>query len=301
MKRLHREIHMPKKHLAIALACFLASGCTSAMQTKNFRVVTDPRDAVIKVVSGLGQHEKKYATPAEITMEIPREPRFAARASLMISKEHCKTVVLRVLDIPDDDTLKVKLECDQHIPDQPVKTSYQMRYRLLAPVPADKLKHQLAYHMLETSPSDEIRFQDQTISISFSVGARTFGMNLHNLASHPLKILWRLAAYTDVQRRPYRIMHSGIRYQDRNNPIPDKVVASGGSVQETITPIERVYVSPQMGAYEIMPLFTRLGDDGAGLKGKTFNLFIPIEINRTIIPYNFKIEITDVDKATAKD
>jgi hypothetical protein len=96
-------------------------------------------------------------------------------------------------------------------------------------------------------------------------------------------------------------MHSGIRHQDRNNPMLDQVVPSGGSVQEAITPVKHVYVSPQTGAYEIMPLFIRLGDDSAGLKGKVFNLFIPIEINRTIIPYNFKIEITDVEKATSKD
>jgi hypothetical protein len=36
------------------------------------------------------------------------------------------------------------------------------------------------------------------------------------------------------------------------------------------------------------------------LKGNIIILFIPVEINRQIIPYNFKIEITDSVKETIK-
>jgi hypothetical protein len=73
---------------------------------------------------------------------------------------------------------------------------------------------------------------------------------------------------------------------------------SRNSVQETITPISNVYVSSQTRGYEVKPLFPR--DAGPGLKGKTFILFIPMEINRSITSYNFKIEITEVTKEAAQ-
>jgi len=85
-----------------------------------------------------------------------------------------------------------------------------------------------------------------------------------------------------------------VSYQDRNNFIPDQIILSGNSVQESLIPISNVYVSPQTKNYEIKPLFPR--EAGAGLKGKIFTLFIPIEINRSINPYNFTIEIVDVAK-----
>jgi hypothetical protein len=59
-------------------------------------------------------------------------------------------------------------------------------------------------------------------------------------------------------------------------------------------------VSRQKGGYDIKPLFSLGSEAAAGLKGKSFNLFIPVEINRQIIPYNFKIEILDLIKDTIK-
>ena len=42
-----------------------------------------------------------------------------------------------------------------------------------------------------------------------------------------------------------------------------------------------------------------LATDRTEVKGKTVILFVPVEINRQIIPYNFKIEITDAVKETS--
>ena len=57
---------------------------------------------------------------------------------------------------------------------------------------------------------------------------------------------------------------------------------------------------PERKGYDMRPLFPLESDDAAGLKGKSVILFIPVEINRQIIPYNFKIEITDSVKEGVK-
>jgi hypothetical protein len=115
-----------------------------------------------------------------------------------------------------------------------------------------------------------------------------------------LNILWDRAEYTGVNGQPQRVMHSGVRFQDRHNPIPNQVVLSRGSVQEAVYPISNVYMLPQRKGYDIRPLFQLESEDAAGLKGKNIILFIPVEINRQIIPYNFKIEIMDAVKEVSK-
>jgi hypothetical protein len=263
------------KILVFALAGFLASGCSSvSVVTKNFKVITDPPDSIIRVVSGTEQKEEKFSSPAIITAEVPKDPALAARAFLEVSKDKYKPTTITLRHLNDGDTIRVKLE--KIIP-------YQLKYRLLAP-----------------TQSDELKFQDKAISISFTVNEQAFQMGLTNLTAYPLKIRWQSAEYTDVYGRQRRLMHSGVPFQERNNPIPDQTVLPGKSLQETVTPIENVSVSPQTGGYVVKPLFARDGEIITGLKGKTFNLFIPIEIDRQINPYNFKIEIIDVMKEAMK-
>lgn len=259
-----------KKYLIIALLCLLASGCTSAVITKNIKVIADPPDSDISVVSGVDLQKQKYRSPAAITVAVPKDPALASKAMLEVSRDKYKLKTIPLRHINDGDTIRVKLE---------KIITYQLKYRLLVP-----------------AQSDEIKFQDKAISISFTIGEQAFQMGLTNRGSQPLKIRWQSAEYTDVHGQPRRLMHSGIPYPERNNPIPDQVVLPGKSLQEAVTPIENVSVSPQTRGYVVKPLFVRDGDGAAGLKGKIFNLFIPIEIDRQIIPYNFKIEIVDVIK-----
>jgi hypothetical protein len=148
--------------------------------------------------------------------------------------------------------------------------------------------------------SQELQFRDKNISVSITVGEQGFQMHFENLSPHEMKLLWDRAEYTGVNRQPQRLMHSGIRFQDRHNPIPDQFVLSRGSVQEAVFPISYVYMLPQRAGYDIHSLFPLESDDAAGLKGKSVNLFIPVEINRQIIPYNFKIEILDAVKEVSK-
>jgi hypothetical protein len=174
---------------------------------------------------------------------------------------------MQLRDIKDGEVLNIKLD---------KVVAYRLKYRLLAPV-----------------QSDEIKFSDKIISVSFAITDQSFQMNLANLTAYPLKILWGSADYTDVNNRSHRLMHSGVRYQDRNNAIPSQIVPAQGSVQQTVMPISSVVYSQEKKGYENLPLFPLDSDMAAGLKGRVFYLLIPVEVDRQIIPYNFKIEITD--------
>jgi len=260
-----------KKYLLVASIFLIVSGCES-MIIKNFKVITDPPDAVIRVVSGIEQKEQRYTSPASITVEVSQAKAHAPKAVVEVSKNRYKPVTIEIRQINDGDTIRIKLEEIIY---------YRMKYRLLRPV-----------------QSDEIKLRDRAISISFSVNDKSFQMSLTNHSNYPLMIHWGQAEYMDIFERTHRLMPSGVHFEERNNPIPDQVILPGKSVLESLTPISNVYVSPQTKNYEVKPLFAH--EAGVELKGKTFNLFIPIEIDRAITPYNFKIEIFDVTKDNVK-
>ncbi len=267
---------MRKYVLLAVVAVLAASGCSSVV-AKNFKVIAEPRDSTIRVVSGMELKERLYRSPAAITAGVPKDSALATKAVLEVSRDNYQRKTISLRDINDGDTLNIKLE--------------KLR---------DIVRYKLSYRLVSPAASPELQFRDKNISVSFAVNEQGFEMRFENLSPHGLKILWDRAEYTDAGRQTKRLMHSGIRFPDRNNPIPDQFVLSQSSVQETLIPISNVYMLPQRKGYDVHPLFALDSDVAAGLKGKSLILFIPVEINRQIIPYNFKIEITDAVKETIK-
>jgi len=268
-----------KKYILVAMVAALAvSGCTSVV-TKNFKVFTDPADSTIKVVSGIELKEMKYRAPATITAEVPKSLVLSRKAILEVSRDNYQPKIMALRDIKEGETLNIKLE------------------KILR----DIVRYKLSFRLVSPAASEELRFRDKNISVAFTVGEQGFQMSFENLSPYDVKILWERAEYTGTNKQPQRIMHSGVRFQDRLNPIPDQVVLSRGSVQESVFPISNVFVLQQRKGYDVRPLFPIESDDAAELKGKSVNLFIPVEINRQIIPYNFKIEITNAVKVVVKD
>jgi len=267
-----------KKYILIAVVAALAASGCSGMAVKKFKVFADPPDSTIKVVSGIDLKELKYRPPATITAEVPNDPALASKAFLEVSRDDYQPKIIALRDIKDGETLNIRLE------------------RILQ----DIVRYKLSFRLVSPVVSRELQFRDKSVSVTFTVGERGFQMSFENRSPFDVKILWDRAEYTGVNKQSQRLMHSGIRFQDRHNPIPDQFVLSRGSVQETVFPISNVQVLPQGKGYDIRPLFPLESDDAAGLKGKSVILFIPVEIDRQIIPYNFKIEITDAVKEVIK-
>jgi hypothetical protein len=260
-----------------ALAAVLATGCSSPV-TKNFKVFADPPDSLIKVISGADLKEQKYSSPAAVTVEVPRDPALASKAVLEVQRENYQPKVIALKDIKPGETLNIRLE---HIIQNMRK--YILKYRMKAP-----------------AASNELRFRDGVIAIAFSIGEQSFNMHFDNLTTQDVKILWDRSEYSDVNNQTHRIMPSTVRFPDRNNPLPDQLVLAKSSIQVDVIPIANVFLPPQGKGYDIHSLFPLDSDVALSLKGKSFNLFIPVEVDRAIIPYNFKIEIVDAIKETVK-
>ncbi len=263
-----------KRWTAAAFAVFFASGCAGTVE-KHFKVFTEPADAEIRVLSGTELKEIKYRSPATIIAKAPTDPDLAKKAVLTVQRDSYKSFTMPLISIKDGQTLSIKLE-----------KLVQVRYRLMI-------------QLVKPEASDTLQFRDKTCAFSFAVADQVFQMQFENLSPFSAKILWDRTEYTDVYGRSHRLMHSRIRYPERNNPIPDQTVPSRATVQESVIPISSVVVSQKNKGYDLKPLFTLDSEAAAGLKGHVFNLFIPVEIDRQIVPYNFRFQITETIKESA--
>jgi hypothetical protein len=266
-----------KKHVLAAFVVLLTVACSSTV-TKNFKVFVDPPDSVISVVSGPDLKELKYHSPASLTVEVPKYPALARKAVLEVRRDDYKPRIIALRDIAEGSTLNIKLE---------KVVQHQFRYRL-------------SYRLITPTATDSLQYQDNSIAISIYIVNESCQIRLENLTSNDIKIVWERSQYIDQHMQPHRLMHSGIRFQDRNNPIPDQIVHAHVSIQEAVFPVDHVIFISQKKSYDIEPLFPLDRDEAAQLKGRAISLFIPIEVNRAIIPYNFKIEIVDAVKEPIK-
>ena len=255
--------------LVIVFTLLFTAGCAGAIK-KRFTVVADPPDSRIIVVSGNDLKKQSYRSRDRITAHLPEEGRLQAKTYVEVSRSKYAPKKIPLRSIQDGAVLNITLE--KWFP-------YRLKLRLLNPV-----------------KSDTLVYSDKEVSFSLAVGVDAFRMKLENRTPNKLKIIWNSAEFTDFRNRRRRLMHDGVNYQDRNNPIPVQTIPPYGSVEQTLLPVDTVKYNRTKKRYETLPIFGLDSETALALKGQVFYLFIPVEIDRQIMPYNFKVLISDVVK-----
>jgi len=94
------------------------------------------------------------------------------------------------------------------------------------------------------------RYEDDYINIVWYVGLKQFNFTLNNKSGHSLKINWDDISFVDTKGQVGRVMHSGVKYSERNNSQPATTVPKGASISDILLPTENVYfVSGQYGGW----------------------------------------------------
>lgn len=253
------------------LGCIIAigTGCASGVK-KQFTLIVQPPDAQITVIPSNDEPGQQYSSPADITVYVPEDPAQAARSRVEIKREAYKPVTISLSSIAGE-TLKIKME---------KMNRYRFKHRLLRP-----------------APSDELHFRDKILDIRFVPEERRFRIRIQNLTGRPLKLRWQQSEYTDFMNRQRRIVHAGVLPQNRNSAIPAQEIPANGTLEQTFVPLDSFFYSQETKSYETKILFPADSENAPALKGMTYSIFLPIEIDRAIIPdYNFTFQIVDVVK-----
>lgn len=162
-------------------------------------------------------------------------------------------------------------------------------------------------------------FEDSLVKVLWIVTARNISFSVTNKTGHSIKIPWDEAAYVDEAGSSHRVMHAGIKYNERTAPMPPTVIVRGGRVEDIVFPTDYVYwkdrTSYSAGQWEEKPLLpafdyhappflkgsypTFEAFDAAvkGKIGKTLQVLLPLQIEDVVNDYIFTFTVKN---ATSK-
>ncbi len=136
-------------------------------------------------------------------------------------------------------------------------------------------------------------FEDEYIKIIWYVSRTSLHFQLTNKSQHSIKIPWDEVVYVDIKGQTGRVMHSGIKYIDRNNSQPASVVPRGASISDLVMPTDNVYyVSGQYGGWSehpLLPKYTTTEEiQSSGVVGKSMKVLFPVVIENVTNEYTFE-------------
>ena len=136
-----------------------------------------------------------------------------------------------------------------------------------------------------------LAFEDTALSINFSIIKPMISFHLTNKTDQPIKIDWNEVSYVDVSGLAHKVTHKGVRIIERNSTQPPTTIPPTAKIDEFIIPTDAV--SMRLNKWEMKDLLPE-GPEAKGLEGKTFSLFMPLEVNGAVKNHLFTFKIIKV-------
>lgn len=147
--------------------------------------------------------------------------------------------------------------------------------------------------------TSKYRYEDDYIDIVWYVGLKDFNFSLKNKSNHTIKLNWDDISYVDYKGSVGRVMHSGVKYIDRNNSQPASTIPRGASISDVLIPTDNIYyVEGKYGGWNeryLIPCnYSSKEDFAAGASsyvGSTMKIMMPIMIENVQNDYTFEFTI----------
>jgi hypothetical protein len=145
-----------------------------------------------------------------------------------------------------------------------------------------------------TKPWDsrELLFEDQAIRIRFSLSEKQIGMILQNKLQLPIKVDWNNISYVDITGLAHGVMHTGVRYMERDRPQVPTIIPPAAMIDDVIVPSDHISYTPGSGSgWSSRSLFPGIITETDQYIGKSFSVFIPLEFDGAVKNYLFSFRI----------
>lgn len=155
---------------------------------------------------------------------------------------------------------------------------------------------------------NKYRYEDDYIDIVWYVGTKQFNFKLTNKSGHSMKINWDDVSYVDTKGQVGRVMHSGVKYTERNNSQPATTIPKGATISDLLLPTDNVYyVSGQYGGWRESYLFPCIyktpeafNSEAPNMVGKTMTIMMPIMIENIQNDYTFTFNVDKLINSVTK-
>jgi hypothetical protein len=144
-------------------------------------------------------------------------------------------------------------------------------------------------------------FNDERIKIKWGFSPSQFSFNLLNQTTDSIEIVWDKSAYIDIDGKNHRLIHSGVKYIERNNSQPNTIIIPNTSIDDIIYPSDYIYYNEgEYGGWRESPLFNTYVEQKSALDeaintyvGKNVQTLLSLKIGDNIYNYVFTFKIND--------
>jgi hypothetical protein len=146
-------------------------------------------------------------------------------------------------------------------------------------------------------------FEDEMVKIAWVPGTEGISFALHNKTKHSIKLLWNEAVFIDPQGTSHRVMHNGVKFNDRNGDQPATVIPRLGNISDNIVSVDQVRLAGEAGwiTDDFLPTpiaFSEVQAEEFAAQvtpyiGKTFQVLLPLQIEDVTNEYIFSFKILD--------
>jgi hypothetical protein len=151
--------------------------------------------------------------------------------------------------------------------------------------------------MIEQDGLSKYKFEDDYIEIFWYVGTKEFNFELKNKSDYTIKLNWDDMAYVHLNGATSRVMHSGVKYIDRNNSQPASVLPKNASITDILLPTDNIYYSEYIGwqSKRLFPYYNTNAEAQLSTDiGKTVRIIFPIVIQDIVNEYVFEFKIDSI-------
>ena len=148
-------------------------------------------------------------------------------------------------------------------------------------------------------------FEDDNIHIIWYAGLEEFYFTILNKTNHALKINWNEAVYVDIDKKAGKVIHSGVKYAQKNEAQVPSLIPKGSRLEDVVVPADNIYYSSYLTSWETKQLFpTSFSSDeelntAQKYEGKEMSVLLPITIENVQNDYLFTFKVDKV-RTTSK-
>ena len=130
-------------------------------------------------------------------------------------------------------------------------------------------------------------YVDDMIDILIFTTQTDFNFVLKNISSSTQKVIWNEAVYVDYNGNTSKIMHSGIKYSQKDGDQPATTIIKGSKIEDIACPICNVSYSNVLKKWVTSSMFPSEPGQNVG----PIRLMLPIQIKDVVNEYIFEFDV----------
>lgn len=143
---------------------------------------------------------------------------------------------------------------------------------------------------------DKYSYTDSIIDILIYATKEQFNFVLKNISQHSLRLIWNEAAFVGLNGTSSKVMHSGIKYSQRENDQPASTIIKEAKLDDCATPTSNVYYDDGYtlgnkiygNGWKTRSMFP---EEYIGKEIGEIKLMLPIQIKDVINEYTFVFKV----------